>query len=269
MSQNLEESKLKNLSSLNYNTDIDNSIPIKKKYTIFFRDTIKQFCPYQRYIDRRPYPFRNAGTPYNEFNYYNNPTEKETYFSCFHDYKKRELVPLVTRQDLNKYINNNSRLLKHKKPCKSCTKIKNGNYGINYYTIKQKSFPFINGNFTGTNFRITNKYGTPYQTRNNEKFKFRIRNGDYNNINNNNYDSNIDNNRYENNNNNFNSNNNSILSDNGIGNNERINKLSEMKKKMLKSHYTPNIRKSFRKTQIFNYYKPFMVDDFQEFGKYE
>ena len=71
------------------------------------------------------------------------------------------------------------------------------------------------------------------------------------------------------NNNNFNSNNNSILSDNGIGNNERINKLSEMKKKMLKSHYTPNIRKSFRKTQIFNYYKPFMVDDFQEFGKYE
>ena len=32
---------------------------------------------------------------------------------------------------------------------------------------------------------------------------------------------------------------------------------------------TPKYKRTFHKTQIFNHYKPFMVDDFKEYADYE
>ena len=46
--------------------------PLSKSNAIYFRDTIKQFCPHQRYVDHRPYPYRSFVRPPVDFNYYNN-----------------------------------------------------------------------------------------------------------------------------------------------------------------------------------------------------
>ena len=261
--------KLKNNTQIKYKTEsFDNLIPINKKNSIYFRDTIKQFCPHQRYVDHRPNPFRNFVQPPNDFNYYNNPTEKDTFVPCYNNYPKRELLPLVTRQDLNKYLKNNAKLFRHHKPCNSCSRINDGNYGRNYYTIYHKSFPFINGNFTGTNFRIKNRFINPYQTRNNGQPRYNI-NDENNNIYQRNYESNIDN-RYDNNMNNMN--NNDVINENEKNNNEteiKQNENNTISAKNTMSNYTPKFRRSFHKTQIFNHYKPFMVDDFKEFADYE
>ena len=263
------QNTMKNNNSVNYKTEyFDNYIPINQKNSIYFRDTIKQFCPHQRYVDHRPNPFRNFVQPPTNFNYYNNPTEKDTFIPCYNNYPRRDLLPLVTRQDLSKYIKNNGRIFKHNKPCKSCSRINEGNYGRNYYTIYHKSFPFINGNFTGTNFRIKNRFINPYQTRNNGQPRYNI-NDENNNIYQRNYESNIDN-RYDNNMNNMN--NNDAINENAKNNNEteiKQNENNTINAKNTTSNYTPKFRRSFHKTQIFNHYKPFMVDDFKEFADYE
>jgi hypothetical protein len=176
----LVEKKNKNNSSLQFKTDYSDYLnPYNKSNSIYFRDTIKQFCPHQRYVDHRPYPYRSFVKPPTDFNYFNNPTEKDSFVPCFKNYPKRELLPLVTRQDLAKYLKNNGKLISHKRPCNSCSRINYGNYGRNYYTIEHKSFPFINGNFTGTNFRVTNGFSTLYQTRKDRKRRLGYKIKDY------------------------------------------------------------------------------------------
>jgi hypothetical protein len=252
-----QQNTMKNNASVNYKTEyFDNHIPINQKNSIYFRDTIKQFCPHQRYVDHRPNPFRNFVQPPTNFNYYNNPTEKDTFIPCYNNYPRRELLPLVTRQDLSKYLKNNGRLYKHNKPCKSCSRINEGNYGRNYYTIYHKSFPFINGNFTGTNFRIKNKFVTPYQTRNIPKPR-------YDNNYQTNYEANIDN-----------KNDNNVINNENEKNNEteikqNQNETNVVDSKNMINNFSTKFRRSFHKTQIFNHYKPFMVDDFKEFADYE
>ena len=168
----LLDKKNQNKTSLQFHTDYNNYLtPHNNTNSIYFRDTIKQFCPHQRYVDHRPYPYRNFVKPPTDFNYFNNPTDKDSFVPCFKKYTTRELQPLVTRQDLAKYLKYNGKLISHHRPCNSCSRINDGNYGRNYYNINHKSFPFINGNFTGTNFRINNRFVTPYQTRNNGKFR--------------------------------------------------------------------------------------------------
>jgi len=258
---NFQQEKFKEKPHINYSTEYSDYLnPFNKTNSIYFRDTIKQFCPHQRFVDHRPNPFRNFVQPPTNFNYYNTPTEKDSFVPCYKNYSKRELLPLVTRQDLSKYLKNNGKLYKHSRPCNSCSRINDGNYGRNYYTVYHKSFPFINGNFTGTNFRINNRFVTPYQTRNNGKFRYNMKDYD-------NYDNRYDN-RYENNNAQFNENeknNNEIEvkeNENNMVNSNQMNKNNN-------STYIPKFRRSFHKTQIFNHYKPFMVDDFKEYADYE
>ena len=235
-----------NKSSLQFRTYNNDYIsPYTKVQSIYFRDTIKQFCPHQRFVDHRTYPIRTFSRPPIDFNYFNNPTEKDSFVPCYVNRSRKEIHPLITRQDLAKYLKTNGKLLKHRLPCNSCDRINNGNYGRNYYTIYQKSFPFINGNFTGNNFRIKTGYKTSYGG--GKRYKLRdydFKNTD-NQFNNEYYD-------YEKN----NQNNNTNLMD---------------KNKMASSDYFTNSKKSrtFQKTQIFNHYKPYMVDDFQEYADYE
>ena len=125
----------KNKAALGFQTDQNDYLnPYNKTSSVYFRDTIKQFCPHQRFVDHRPYPYRPFVKPPTDFNYFNNPTEKDSFVPCFKNYAKRELNPLVTRQDLSKYLKYNGGLIKHQRPCNSCSRINNGNYGRNYYT---------------------------------------------------------------------------------------------------------------------------------------
>ena len=251
----LEENKNKYNSSLQFKTEyLDYLNPYQKSNSIYFRDTIKQFCPHQRYVDHRPYPYRPFVKPTN-FNYFNSPTEKDSFIPCFKNYPKRELLPLVTRQDLAKYLKNNGKLISHKRPCNSCSRINYGNYGRNYYTIEHKSFPFINGNFTGTNFRIINGFSTLYQARNDRKRRLPYKIKDYDN----NQTNGEFNNEYYENQKNYSEN----------KNQSNINRNNFYKTEYFRSGATPNYKRRFNKTQIFNHYKPFMVDDFKEFADYE
>ena len=252
----LEENKNKYNSSLQFKTEyLDYLNPYQKSNSIYFRDTIKQFCPHQRYVDHRPYPYRSFVKPPTDFNYFNNPTEKDSFVPCFKNYPKRELLPLVTRQDLAKYLKNNGKLISHKRPCNSCSRINYGNYGRNYYTIEHKSFPFINGNFTGTNFRIINGFSTLYQTRNDRKRRLPYKIKDYDN----NQTNGEFNNEYYENQKNYSEN----------KNQSNINRNNFYQAEYFGGGATPNYKRRFNKTQIFNHYKPFMVDDFKEFADYE
>ena len=252
----LVERKNKSNLSLQFKTEYSDYLnPYNKSNSIYFRDTIKQFCPHQRYVDHRPHPYRSFVKPPSDFNYFNNPTEKDSFVPCFKNYPKRELLPLVTRQDLAKYLKNNGKLISHKRPCNSCSRINYGNYGRNYYTIEHKSFPFINGNFTGTNFRVTNGFSTIYQTRNDRKrrLRYKIKNYDNNKTN-----EEFNNEYYENQKN---------YSENK--NQSNINRNNFYEGEYFGGGATPNYKRRFNKTQIFNHYKPFMVDDFKEFADYE
>ena len=245
--------------------------PYSKKNAIYFRDTIKQFCPHQRFVDHRPYTYRNFPKAPYYFNYFNTPTEKDSFVPCYKNYAKREICPLVKREDLEKFLKSDDKLIKHRRPCISCSKINQGNYGRNYYTINQKSFPFINGNFTGTNFRITNGFKTPSQMRNTGRIKYKLKDYDtydnYNNYNNyDNYQTNKEFNKEYNENEKV-----DIKNENEDIKNENENTIKDNNNKTI-SNELGNISKykrRFRKTQIFNNYKPFMVDDFKEYADYE
>ena len=255
----------RNKSSLQFKTYNNEYIdPYNKKSDIYFRDTIKQFCPHQRFVDHRPYPIRNFVVPPIDFNYYNNPIEKDAYVPCFKNYQKRELQPLVTRQDLAKYLKNNGKLINHQRPCNSCSRINDGNYGRNYYTFNHKSFPFINGNFTGTNFRITNGFNTSYGGNRSRRIRYKIRDYD-------NYQTNNEyNNEYNNGNNNeYNNENNNEKEGFKKDNNLNSGKTGNIFNETEYLRETPKIKRRFHKTQIFNRYKPYMVDDFKEFADYE
>ena len=130
----------------------------------------------------------------------------------------------------------------------------------------QKSFPFINGNFTGNNFRVIHGYNTPYQLRNNRSRELRYKIRDYDNYQTNNEYNNQFN--YENNNNNEHNENEKEIKESC----QNIKKENELNKQSKYYNYygaTPKYKRTFHKTQIFNHYKPFMVDDFKEFADYE
>jgi hypothetical protein len=256
----LLDNKNQNKTSLKFHTDYNNYFtPHNKTNSIYFRDTIKQFCPHQRYVDHRPYPYRNFVKPPTDFNYFNNPTDKDSFVPCFKKYPTRELQPLVTRQDLAKYLKYNGKLISHHRPCNSCSRINDGNYGRNYYTVNHKSFPFINGNFTGTNFGIRTGFNS---TRNNRSQRLRYKIRDYDNYNTNNEYNNNFNNEYNEINNEYNNEQKANLKDNNI-----INRNKYSGNEYLGA--TPKYKRRFHKTQIFNHYKPFMVDDFKEYADYE
>jgi len=74
--------------------------PYDKANSIYFRDTIKQFCPFQRFVDHRPNPHRPLLNPPTDNSYYNYPTERENYSPCYYDYRKGDLYPLLSKEDL-------------------------------------------------------------------------------------------------------------------------------------------------------------------------
>lgn len=270
-----------------FQTMLDNNatkyvIPSMKNRTpLNFRYTNKQFCPFQKFVDHRPYPYRPLSKTNSDVNFFNHPIEREKYISCYKFYNNKRLYPLVSRSDLAKYLRLDGTLLKHQTPCNSCNKINKGNYGRNYYSLIKKSFPFIQGNFTGNLTKFIPRHNTPSNSRN---LTNRLKNKFFRNVSEdycvNNYNT----------------------EEKNIGGKNAFKKIYDKNKKEEKKNeekdddfnlnkfikddetqrfkylsrnsqsnyfYRPVIRKTFHKTQIFNHAKPFLVDEFKEYGGYK
>lgn len=233
-----------------------NTNSLNQKKSIYFRDTIKQTGLKQKYADHMPYPYRPSVKPQGEI-------------LGFDNHSKGEFNPLTSRQNLSKYLKTKNSLFSHHKSCQACQRL-NGSYGKNLSTSYQNSFPLIK-----------NAKLTTYQNRNNGRIKYKLGNYNtinYDNENNKNYDQynetnyNEDNIKYpkieknskgldniEKQNNRYNT----IDATNSIKNDNSGNKVTNS------YSYKPRFRRTFHKRQIFNNYKPFMVDDFHEFADYE
>ena len=257
----------------------------RNKTPMNFRDTSSQFCPHQKFVDHRPYPYRSFLKSTSNFNYFNCPIKSENFIPCYKAMNKRKCLPLITRQDLAKYLKFNGTLLKHIRPCTSCIKINKGNYGRNYSTVNQKRFPFIDGNFVGSGPGIIPRYKTPLNSRNkNNHFRYRLssskeayNNEVFTNINNNMRNNNELDNIY----------NNYMINDkkeerkneemdkfeeidDNVGNNETKGlKIISTNFSNNATFYQPLKRTKFHKTQIFNHYKPYLVDEFKEYAEYK
>ena len=274
-----------------YQISTDNSLykyhlTSRNKTPMNFRDTSSQFCPHQKFVDHRPYPYRSFLKSNSNFNYFNSPVKSENFIPCYKAMNKRKCLPLITRQDLAKYLKFNGTLLKHIRPCTSCIKINKGNYGRNYSTVNQKRFPFIDGNFVGSGPGIIPRYKTPLNSRNkNNHFRYRLSSSKeaYNNE----VFTNINNNIMSNNNELDNIYNNYMINDkkeerkneemdkfeeidDNVGNNETKGlKIISKNFSNNTTFYQPLKRTKFHKTQIFNHYKPYLVDEFKEFAEYK
>ena len=201
------------------------------------------FCPFQRFVERRPNPHRPISKIDSCKNQFNFPIEKEKFISCYKQLDKKKLYPLITREDLSKFLKLNTTLFKHKKPCQPCNIINEGNYGRNYYSVIKKSFPFT------TNIHSRN---TPKTLRNKliEKMPLdhhtEIRPQTANKV------KNIFNimtpkNKME------------------EMKNERCNDFQILSRNNSHSYFFRNTKTGFHKTQIFNNLKPFLVDDYNAF----
>ena len=263
------------------NTYYKYHITPKNKNPIYFRDTKKQFCPHQKYVDHRPFPYRSIMKSYSNFNCFNSPVKSENSITCYRPINKKQCLPLVTRQDLVKYIKLKGTLLKHLRPCYSCIRINKGNYGRNYSTIPQKRFPFINGNFIGDAPRFIPRYKTPtysrYSRNITKPIKYKLTKEQENDNNDAFYNTNTDmNNMYRK----------YKINDKEESKNEGVDKYSELNEIVKDNEntrfkyisrnnsnnnifYKPIEKKRFHKTQIFNLYKPYLVDEFKEYAEYK
>lgn len=240
------DSKLTNKArpELQFKTE-DNQANSLNQKSIYFRDTLKQNGPNQRYADHMPYAYRPNVKPQGEF-------------PCFENYPKGDFNPLTSKENLNKYLKAKNSLFNRHSQCQACQKL-NRSYGKNYNTSYQKPFPLIKGNYP--NLKKSNK--TPYQAKNKLYNTINYDNRDYESYN---EDSNVKYPKIE-------------KKSNGLDNTEKQNNryntieaTNSIKKEnqVINSYsYQPRFRRTFHKRQIFNNYKPFMVDDFHEYADYE
>ena len=270
--------------SLHFQTSLDNNMlnyfppKDKNKTPLNLRYLNNKFCPFQKYVDHRPYPYRPLTNSTSNTNLFNHPIDKEKYVSCFRNMNKKKLYPLITRSDLAKYLKLDGTLLRHQTPCSACNRINRGNYGRNYYSLIKKSFPFVKGNFCGNLTKFFLRNNTPSNSRNQtDRFKNRF----FNNIND----------KYDNN---FNTDEKNLSQNkfkkiydmdkkeeskneknDDFNNNEFMNENENKRYKFISRNasanyfYRPVIKKTFHKTQIFDHCKPYLVDTFKEYGTYK
>lgn len=230
--------------------------------TASYRYTKNHFCPFQRYVEHRPNPYRPLSKTNSYLNQFNFPIEKDKFISCYKQLDKRKFHPLITREDLSKFLKFNTALFKHKKPCEPCNIINQGNYGKNYYSVIKKSFPFIKGNFCGDISKFTPKFSmSNIHSRNTDKkLRYKLIDNippDYNTEvrpQSANREKNIFNmtprNRFE------------------EMKNERCNNFQILSRNNSNGFLFSNTRTGFHKTQIFNNMKPFLVDEHKAFLEY-
>jgi len=209
----------------------------RRKIPKYINSNIHQFYPYRKYVKNSPFPYCSLKKYSSNDNSPSHQTEEEK--NCPH-YKKlefRQFFPLITRQNLMKYLNQNCSL--------------------------QKSLPAINGRACEKKFKIIQKYKVPTLTRNmSSDLRHKIINF---NTDEKNRTLNVSklhpieetkNEGYE-----------ECDKTNDVVKENANDKLLSFEN-LNSIFYKPKKKTNFRKVQIFNHFKPFLVDEFREFAAY-
>ena len=263
-----------------YRTENNNYInPLSQSHnSIYFRDKIKQNNPGQKDVFQNNYHYRSLSKGPTDFNHYKNPIEpieKDNFNSYGGNFTKREFNPYITRHNLANYLRTGGSLYNNREPNFPSNRINKGNFERNYNTYYQKNFPLINRNLKEDGFNYTHGFNTPHLANNNREINYKLEdsspqnNGNYGERNDYKEQNIIKDNNYENIKN--------IQKSTDFGKTQNIKKEGKVNEysynnKYITTYYkpyVPPVRRSFHKTQIFNNYKPFMVDDFKEFAEYE
>ena len=248
-----------------------------------FRDRLKKGSFNKNYINYKPNPYASFLKSSAPFKYYNN--EKDKLLVCYNGGPRKEFRPLITRENLAKFLRNRSATLRYRKPC-GCF----SNYNLQKYQsfkcpckehyntfYQKKELPQINDN---DNIRYNNILMTPpSKNRTNGKITYKLKN----NFNSENYRINTESNNYEN----------DKIRDKEAKEEDKNNAEKENKEEIIEKKKEENViekrdqkpykrsyynffnisnirpRVSFHKIQIFNNCKPFLVDDFKDYGYYE
>ena len=232
----------------------------KTNYT-YFRDRMNANNLNNRYNNYK------SSTP---FNHYNNMNNKNNLFVSYNGGTQTQFCPLITNANLSQFFKTRSRSLKFRRPC-GCY----SNFNISKYT-PCRDYPTFerkeqyNTNYQmdklpiieNENMRYSNGFKAP-QIKNNGKTIYRLKNN-YND--NDNYGLNNEVNK-------------DINKNEEIKNNNANQMNNEAKEEKRDDEYYGNRyqfnyfntkpRRRFHKVQIFNNYKPFLVDDFNEYADYE
>jgi hypothetical protein len=251
--------------------NISNYLIPKKKISIYSKDKINKYQLPKKILEYKPFPFRSFIDFSSNPNSLNYPTENEKNFP-YNPNPEKSRNFLMTRQDFIKYLKKKSDLLKFKKHCISCEKLREENEKNYLSTIEQRNLPSITGRSFGNKYTIIQRFKTPVNAPRNKvsnlkykliNFKTNRSNSGINLLN----TSNSVNLKEERKNDSTVDEDSDKLNEILKPTNESVNVVSRNYNKRI--FFKPKIRTNFRKTQIFNHYKPYLVDEFKDYGMYE
>ena len=214
----------------------------------------------KKFVLHRPNLYRSFLNSSAPFNYYKNPVDKNTYLVCYNGGPQNQLFSLVNREDINQefYKNNKETIFRSIKPCgcPSQQPIPKLSRNLSYLNNKMND----NGKTLFNNCEKINSLPHRPLSRNEGLFNG-FRNAKTLRRNN---DGKIiytlkkfieENNKP-----------NALRYEDKKGD-EQINKKNIILRNRYSSFYAfrPRINKIFHRTQIFDHFKPFLVDEFQEF----
>jgi hypothetical protein len=220
------------------------------------------------------------------FNYINNKNNKDGLLVCYNGGPRKQFRPLITKDNLNQILKNRRSIsTRYKRPC-GCY----SNYNISKYSqeyiyppnyerneqynnfYKSTNLPYIGDN---VNERYSNQNAFITPRMENRKITYKLKDND--NFNDDNYRINTEANNYQNDNNiemekneeNQNENKGEVLEEQIEEKKEEIKEEQSDNYKKSFNYFNLKPRRRFHKIQIFNNCKPFLVDDFKDYGYYE
>ena len=209
----------------------------RKKVPLYLSDSVTHFYPYKKYIQNNPFPYISImKKTSSNFNLSNRRVENEKFTPYYKNSNKSSLYPFFTKKDLLKYLKRDG-------------------------SPQQRSLPAIIGRSCDKKFKVIHKYKVPTLTRNqSSNLRHKIINFNT-----------VDKNRSVNLNTLY------PIEERKNEENEEYGKLSEVvneerKEKILSLKnfnaifYKPKKKTNFRNVQIFNHFKPFLVDEFKEYA---
>ena len=237
-----------------------------KSKNLSFRDKIQQSFVHPKYVNfnnNRPHSYRTFLKSAAPFNYYND--RRDNLLVCYNGGPKKEFYP-VSRSNFSK--NRTSTSLKFRRPCGCYSKYNLSKYSqvfdpyYNYNNFYQgQELPSIDNNINSrySDENYMNKFDKPKIRNKGGKISYKLK-------------ENVEDFQREEKEEERMctepSNKENIESKNRVVD-EKINTGKSMNDDFRKKNYL-NLkpRRRFHKTQIFNNYKPFLVDDFKDYGEY-
>ena len=238
-----------------------------KSQNISFRDKIQKSFVHPKYVNfnnNRPHSYRTFLKSAAPFNYYND--RRDNLLVCYNGGPKKEFQS-TSRAKYEK--NRRATSLKYKRPCGCYSNYNLSKYSqcfdpcFNYNTFYQENeLPIIdrNNNARYSDENYMNKFDKPKIRNKGGKISYKLRE----NVEDFEKEEKEEEKMYTEPNNKEN------IETKNKDLNEKINKEKRMNDGFRKKKYYLNVkpRRRFHKTQIFNNYKPFLVDDFKDYGEY-